>query len=44
MDFEFSFQKIVDSVEYASDVVESWKYLEDRYEQTNGAKLINNLS
>ncbi|XP_019232969.1 PREDICTED: uncharacterized protein LOC109213609 [Nicotiana attenuata] len=43
-------KEIADSVEYASDVVELWKELEDRYEQTNGARLyqiqkeINNLS
>ncbi|XP_009797410.1 uncharacterized protein LOC107769657 [Nicotiana tabacum] len=32
-------KEIADSVEYASDVVEWWKELEDRYEQTNGARL-----
>ncbi|XP_019223549.1 PREDICTED: uncharacterized protein LOC109205298 [Nicotiana attenuata] len=41
---------ISDSVEYASDAVELWKEFEDRYEQTNGARLyqiqkeINDLS
>ena len=41
---------IADSVEYVSDAVELWKDLEDRYDQTNGAKLfqiqkdINDLS
>ena len=41
---------IGDSVEYVSDAVELWKELEDRYNQTNGAKLfqiqkdINDLS
>jgi len=41
---------IADSVEYVSDAVELWKELEDRYDQTNGAKLfqiqkdINDLS
>ena len=35
-----SFSKdIARSVEYISDVVELWKQLEDRYDQTNGAKL-----
>ncbi|XP_070003415.1 uncharacterized protein LOC142165726 [Nicotiana tabacum] len=43
-------KEIADSVEYASDDVELWKELEDRYEQTNGARLyqiqkeINDLS
>ncbi|XP_070002572.1 uncharacterized protein [Nicotiana sylvestris] len=41
---------IADNVEYASNAVELWKELEDRYEQTNGARLyqiqkeINDLS
>ncbi|XP_069149162.1 uncharacterized protein [Solanum lycopersicum] len=41
---------IADSVEYVSDAVELWKEIEDRYDQTNGAKLfqiqkdINDLS
>ncbi|XP_019257794.1 PREDICTED: uncharacterized protein LOC109236014 [Nicotiana attenuata] len=41
---------ITDSVEYVNDSVELWKELEDRYDQTNGAKLyqiqkeINDLS
>ncbi|XP_015084169.1 uncharacterized protein LOC107027540 [Solanum pennellii] len=41
---------IADRVEYVSDAVKSWKELEDRYDQTNGAKLfqiqndINDLS
>ncbi|XP_015166201.1 uncharacterized protein [Solanum tuberosum] len=30
---------IADSVEYVTDSVELWKELEDRYDQTNGAKL-----
>ncbi|XP_075106922.1 uncharacterized protein LOC142179926 [Nicotiana tabacum] len=30
---------IADSVEYANDIVELWIELEDRYEQTNGARL-----
>ncbi|XP_075086523.1 uncharacterized protein LOC142169187 [Nicotiana tabacum] len=40
---------ISDSVEYVNDSVELWMELEDRYDQTNGAKLyqiqkeINNL-
>ncbi|XP_075080416.1 uncharacterized protein LOC142165925 [Nicotiana tabacum] len=43
-------KEIADSVEYANDVVEIWKELEDSYEQTNGARLyqilkeINDLS
>ncbi|XP_019227010.1 PREDICTED: uncharacterized protein LOC109208362 [Nicotiana attenuata] len=43
-------EEIAYSVEYASDVVELWKELEDRYDQTNGARLyqiqkeINDLS
>ncbi|XP_019248441.1 PREDICTED: uncharacterized protein LOC109227698 [Nicotiana attenuata] len=43
-------KEIADSVEYASDAVELRKELEDRYEQTNGARLyqiqkeINDLS
>lgn len=43
-------KEIVDSVEYVQDSAELWKELEDRYEQTNGAKLcqiqreINDLS
>ncbi|XP_075096450.1 uncharacterized protein LOC142174537 [Nicotiana tabacum] len=43
-------KEIADSVEYANDDVELWKELEDRYEQTNGARLyqiqkeINDLS
>nr|XP_009762739.1 PREDICTED: uncharacterized protein LOC104214726 [Nicotiana sylvestris] len=43
-------KEIADSVEHANDVVELWKELEDRYEQTNGARLyqiqkeINDLS
>ncbi|XP_019245187.1 PREDICTED: uncharacterized protein LOC109225050 [Nicotiana attenuata] len=43
-------KEIADSVEYASDAVELWKELKDRYEQTNGARLyqiqkeINDLS
>ena len=32
-------KEIADSVEYFSDSVELWKELEDRYDQTNGAKL-----
>lgn len=32
-------KEISDSVEYVSDSVELWKELEDRYDQTNGAKL-----
>ena len=32
-------KEIADSVEYVSDSVELWKELEDRYDQTNGAKL-----
>lgn len=32
-------KEIADSVEYVNDSVESWKELEDRYDQTNGAKL-----
>ncbi|XP_075095496.1 uncharacterized protein LOC142173749 [Nicotiana tabacum] len=32
-------KEIADSVEYANDAVELWKELEDRYEQTNGARL-----
>ncbi|KAH0667643.1 hypothetical protein KY285_028849 [Solanum tuberosum] len=42
--------EIVESVEYVSDSVELWKELENRYDQTNGAKLyqvqheINELS
>ncbi|XP_019252677.1 PREDICTED: uncharacterized protein LOC109231472 [Nicotiana attenuata] len=41
---------ITDSVEYVNDSVELWKELQDRYDQTNGAKLyqiqkeINDLS
>ncbi|XP_019255492.1 PREDICTED: uncharacterized protein LOC109234101 [Nicotiana attenuata] len=41
---------IADSVEYVNDSVELWKELQDRYDQTNGAKLyqiqkeINDLS
>lgn len=35
-------KEIADSVEYASDAVELWKELEDRYEQTNGALLYQN--
>ncbi|XP_009630157.1 uncharacterized protein [Nicotiana tomentosiformis] len=41
---------IADSVEYVNDSIELWKELEDRYDQTNGAKLyqiqkeINGLS
>ncbi|XP_070051766.1 uncharacterized protein [Nicotiana tomentosiformis] len=41
---------IADSVEYANNAVELWRELEDRYEQTNGARLyqiqkeINDLS
>ncbi|XP_047251616.1 uncharacterized protein LOC124886720 [Capsicum annuum] len=41
---------MVDSVEYVSDSLELWNELEDRYDQTNGAKLyqlqkeINDLS
>ena len=43
-------KEIADSVEYVQDSAELWKELEDRYEQTNGAKLyqiqreINDLS
>ncbi|XP_015159976.1 uncharacterized protein [Solanum tuberosum] len=43
-------KEIVDSVEYVSDALELWKELEERYDQTNGAKLfqiqkeINDLS
>uniref|UniRef100_A0A1S3YY54 Retrotransposon gag domain-containing protein n=1 Tax=Nicotiana tabacum TaxID=4097 RepID=A0A1S3YY54_TOBAC len=43
-------KEIADSVEYANDAVELWRELEDRYEQTNGARLyqiqkeINDLS
>lgn len=32
-------KEIADSVEYVSDSFELWKELEDRYDQTNGAKL-----
>ena len=32
-------KEISDSVEYVNDSVELWKELEDRYDQTNGAKL-----
>jgi len=32
-------KEIADSVEYVVDSTELWKELEDRYEQTNGAKL-----
>ncbi|XP_075108902.1 uncharacterized protein LOC142180734 [Nicotiana tabacum] len=32
-------KKITDSVEYVNDSVELWIELEDRYDQTNGAKL-----
>ncbi|XP_016509027.1 uncharacterized protein LOC107826553 [Nicotiana tabacum] len=32
-------KEISDSVEYVSDSVELWRELEDRYDQTNGAKL-----
>ncbi|KAH0653499.1 hypothetical protein KY289_031177 [Solanum tuberosum] len=32
-------REIADSVEYASNSVELWKELEERYDQTNGAKL-----
>ena len=32
-------KEIADSVEYVQDSAELWKELEDRYEQTNGAKL-----
>ncbi|XP_075087858.1 uncharacterized protein LOC142169836 [Nicotiana tabacum] len=41
---------IADIVEYANNVIELWRELEDRYEQTNGARLyqiqkeINDLS
>ncbi|XP_009788169.1 uncharacterized protein [Nicotiana sylvestris] len=44
------YKEIADSVEYANDVVELWKELEDRYKQTNGSRLyqiqniINDLS
>ncbi|KAH0715709.1 hypothetical protein KY284_008614 [Solanum tuberosum] len=43
-------KEIADSVEYVQDSAELWRELEDRYEQTNGAKLyqiqreINDLS
>ncbi|XP_075099472.1 uncharacterized protein LOC142176245 [Nicotiana tabacum] len=43
-------KEIADGVEYVNDAVELWKELEDRYDQTNGAKLyqiqkeINDLS
>lgn len=43
-------KEIADSVEYVVDSAELWRELEDRYEQTNGAKLqqiqkeINDLS
>ncbi|XP_049385732.1 uncharacterized protein LOC125849803 [Solanum stenotomum] len=43
-------KEIVDSVEYVNDATELWRKLEDRYDQTNGAKLyqiqkeINDLS
>ncbi|XP_019069811.1 uncharacterized protein [Solanum lycopersicum] len=43
-------KEIFDGVEYVSDSFELWKELEDRYDQTNGAKLyqvqreINDLS
>ena len=33
------YRDIVDSVEYVNDALELWKELEDRYDQTNGAKL-----
>ncbi|KAH0674692.1 hypothetical protein KY284_014877 [Solanum tuberosum] len=32
-------KEISDSVEYVNDSIELWKELEDRYDQTNGAKL-----
>ncbi|XP_075109054.1 uncharacterized protein LOC142180856 [Nicotiana tabacum] len=32
-------KEIADSVEYANDAVELWRELEDRYEQTNDARL-----
>ena len=32
-------KKIAESVEYVSDSFELWKELEDRYDQSNGAKL-----
>ncbi|XP_009628513.1 uncharacterized protein [Nicotiana tomentosiformis] len=43
-------KEITNSVEYVNDFVKLWKELEDRYDQTNGAKLyqiqkkINDLS
>ncbi|XP_075107126.1 uncharacterized protein LOC142180099 [Nicotiana tabacum] len=37
--FNSLLKDIADSVEYANDVVELWIELEDRYEQTNGARL-----
>ncbi|KAH0694205.1 hypothetical protein KY285_021302 [Solanum tuberosum] len=43
-------KEIADSVEYVNDAAELWRELEDRYDQTNGAKLyqiqkeINDLS
>lgn len=43
-------KEIADSIEYVNDAVELWNELEDRYDQTNGAKLykihkeINDLS
>lgn len=32
-------KEILDSVKYVNNSVELWKELEDRYDQTNGAKL-----
>ena len=32
-------KEIADSVEYVNNSSELWKELEDRYDQTNGAKL-----
>lgn len=32
-------KEILDRVDYVNDSAEIWKELEDRYDQTNGAKL-----
>lgn len=32
-------KEISDSMEYVNELIELWRELEDRYDQTNGAKL-----
>lgn len=39
MDFEFSDEGNFRQCKYVNNSVEFWKELEDRYDQTNGAKL-----